>query len=730
MRYQIFISLNDDIELGKIDVSDLKKHKAVFLEYTDFILKAKKPELYVKQTEAFLHLLNDYYTMSPDGDILISDRDYDLVTNVYKKISGNSQITTTTAPSKTWNVRRHLAPEMVGSVEKTYSVVGVITFLEQFDRDKCYVYIAPKFDGVSACVTFKVTDGKPQLECAMTRMNGVEGQDITKLFEKMETSTGKPLVQSLIEDALQLMKMMRFKECREFDIKCEVLVSDKNFERMKNDGYEYANRRSASSAIVSNPKNVELGKYLSIEQLAIRYCIPKGKTDFMYAYIYTADNLTKDLLTVGEAITLLTSHKDSLDRMIEKVKTNLEYRADGIVFYVPNSNSGDNNYPYDYLFDKSLWRCMSNPLVDMMETAIAFKINTKVGISKVIDGYWSIGRTGIATPMLKVEPCDVNETVVTDVSLSNIKKAKKFDLRYGDVVEIESAGDVIPMLKKVRHGSNTGKKIQFEMRCPICGSPLRYKKDMFGDDEGVIIRCENESCPRKVSGKLTNFITKLGVKGYSDEILDDVVKITGISSIDKLSSVSAEELLTAKGWGEKKVYSFIEAIQKIFSTPTSYAMIFGAVGIPNMAYKKWSKIFQEVHPEKIIELADKGKVSKLADKLMEADGVSVKSATTTANYIIDNWDEIRNTINQIPVYNAKSTVSMDVVFTGFRDDDMEREIESLGFGIGDNITRTTVAVIAANMHTGKAQKAKAKNIPLFSPSNFNELVTYLKHLDT
>jgi DNA ligase (NAD+) len=189
-----------------------------------------------------------------------------------------------------------------------------------------------------------------------------------------------------------------------------------------------------------------------------------------------------------------------------------------------------------------------------MEHSIAFKTNSKVATTTIVNGYISIGRSGKATPMIKVQPCDLNETVVTDISLSNFNKVKKLDLHENDTIVVESSGDVIPMVKEVvKQGSAI--ELTFDLKCPICG----YNLVPYVAGNGITeYECRNQSCPRLISGKITNFLDKLGAKNISDQTILNIYESLNLRDIIDFLDTNKykSELMALPDWGAQSANNF------------------------------------------------------------------------------------------------------------------------------------------------------------------------------
>ena len=296
-----------------------------------------------------------------------------------------------------WKFVKHESPGMVGTVKKIYSFEELCGYLGKY---KTYgktrkFRIAPKFDGISSAIKIN-SDGKILL--GVTRNDGIEGQDITQVVKK--ASNAKEITNRYSS---------KLKKGEYVWVKTELVVITWDFTKLIEEK-AYKNRRSATSGIVNSPKNLHLAKYISIIPLA--------------AHFSSSDQIEYEPMGSKEVV---IENADQLMEEIEKMLSEIRdssypIRTDGVVLYP----MGDDILPnYN----------------DIMDDAIAYKVNTAEALTQVEFGYVSVGRLGNAIPMLRVRPVEVNETTVTDVSLGSFDKFVNMDIHEGEQVLIYSAGD-------------------------------------------------------------------------------------------------------------------------------------------------------------------------------------------------------------------------------------------------------------------------------------------------
>ena len=721
MKFYELRNLFDRLKAGTIQVGELSKYRGVFNEFADYVIDTENKK-YAELTEKVLGMLNDYYAFSDDGDVLITDRKYDELTSAYQSMTGNDQVQyTVSTPSKTWNLRPHLSPSMVGSISKVYDIRSVMDFLRSESEHMtaeaykdALVVFAPKYDGASIVITFNAATG--DIVAALTRKDGVNGQDETELIKR----TDPEVIHNMQERVRRLVSSEHFDPEDTFvDVKCEMMVTTTAFQELILEK-KYANRRAAASAISSNPSNIKFAKYLILVPLA--YKIRDSQREVLVyepgpvggpGIDYLKPRFAYRRFALSEVDYSLAS--DTINDILRIIRDpEFGLRVDGVVVFI---DSPDLSYRGD-----------------AMGHSIAFKTNSSIGETYVIDGYFSIGRTGKATPMLHVEDCDVNETIVNNVNMSNMAKVAKFSICKGDRITIESAGDVIPMVKDVIE-HNDGELITYSRHCPHCGKKMEVVES--ADGKSFDLYCKNDMCPRIQAGIVANFLDKIGVRDISDDTIIDLLdkckklKGDGLELIVKVFKLDTDDLDYLEGWGKTSAEKFVTSLREIRRTPILASRFLGSLGIPKISVKKCRSLMINFSLADLLSTCHKASRDDAEMYVMGVDGFSRKTAHTVVDFIRENYDEILKIADlfdeiQQDIKNLESLGN--VVFTGFRDESFEKEITNLGYDIGDSVNKDTVAVMAASLTTGKAKKAIDKGIAVFKPNEIDDLIDFLRRL--
>ena len=690
-----------------LEINDLNQFKTDFEAYYDYVMDMHHHGgrmVSDKALRAFLDTCNIVYLYSRDGHLIITDTEYDMLMEIYMS-QGNDMITVTKYDfgdkQTKWDIVPHTNPDMVGSLLKSYREWDFAEILCKYASisGDAIIKIAPKYDGASLCIN--VRNGN--IINTLTRKDGINGQNIHDLIKMAKNYDEICKLASRIRDGA---------------IKCEILCSKDDYALIKD---VYMNPRSAVNGIVQSPKNISYGQALTIMPLVIKDIGGAykflGTDKYLPPHKNTIKCVNNDYSTREEIVATIT---DCLERYRHP---DYPFRVDGVVAYV---------IPSDY---QLLKRVLSE---DAMALSYAFKINSNTGVTDVVYGYMSIGRSGIATPMIKVNPVDVNETTVTDINLSNMRKAESFNLRMGDLVEIESSGDVIPMLKRVIEPNHKGQKIKFSMTCPHCGSPLKYREnDALASrlkSKSAFIVCPNSRCPRILAGKLALFAERIGIEGFSDEAFQDIYNATKYSTGQlmrinyELRDKFTEEMLKVPGWGTIKINNLIDQIDRVRKAPMTEDVFIASLGIPSIAAKKAQLILTQISLPRLFKKLETNRNFGAIDMILGADGIGPATTTKFIEYIIDNYDEIIDlySILNIQEYSKRLGTFACTGFINSEKCEIEEELNRRGYGL-DSLTMNTIALIAVdpNGESGKLKKARKYGIPIIRRRNLDKFLSEL-----
>ena len=664
-------SLRKKLLKGTLDIDDLVNYTTELRAMYDLCMNTS--DVSREDVYDLIMLFLDYYTYSENGDVLISDHEYDLLMTKWIRSGGEMISTSDVLANLTkWDFIAHESPGMVGSVKKIYTFDELVAYTSKFGlqhRQRKF-RIAPKFDGISSAIKIN-SNGK--IVCGVTRNDGIKGQDITKIVQNAENA-----------ETIGKYFGMQLSPGQYMWIKTELCVGSHNFDKLVHEK-GYKNRRSATSGIVNSPKNVHLAKYVTIIPLASH----NPQTDEVQ-YIPLDSKEVKIMTPYGLM--------EEIEEMISKIRdVRYNFRTDGVVIYPLGSDMLPN---YD----------------DIMDNAIAFKVNTEEGLTRVKYGYVSVGRLGKATPMIKVEPVEVNETIVEDVSLSSFDKFANMDIHEGEQVIVYSAGNVIPQAKlpDERHYPKHAELLHIKKVCPYCNEKLSRYKNTY--------QCENPKCSRVSAGRITNFITKLKVENVSDRTIEDLMQYGVINDIPDIFDVTIDDIKNLPGYGYDSAKIIVYQFQQLKTKKVPVSELMGALGIQGISEKKCKNIFRILELKHILNMSK----DDLRFELLGADNTAETTAKIFASFIKENRKLIRKLIdimNIVPDIEWKG----NVVFTGFRNQELEKRFNDIYYEISSNVNGSTVAVIDASyMHDStKCKAARKKGINIVHVSEADMLLNIL-----
>lgn len=659
-----FKTLWEKVTNEEIFIDDIIQFREQFNNYALKVISGKvspdDPEL-----EAFIRLCNDVYTYSLDGEVMVADSLYDQCMQIYKSSGKDMIVFADMIGKKKWEFVKHDIGGIVGTISKIYNYKELKNYLSRYIGVNKFI-LAPKYDGISCGI--KVENGK--ILSAATRYNGIIGQDITELVKRAKNS-----------------KNFIFPEYLTGYYKCELCVGTDEFNELVK-LKKYSNRRSATAGIVNTPSNINYAEFVTIiplifyddKQKEMYHIAPYQKTVTYYS--------PSDLM-------------DDIEQMLENIRSkDFPFRVDGVVVNPDRTKLPDPNE------------------FDLMDNSVAFKINTAEGKTKILYGYMSVGRLGKAVPMLKVAPVEVNETIVEDVSLGSYDKFLSMDLKEDEEVIVFSAGDVIPQIKlpAIRANLYNSPDLKIHRICPYCNEKLtRINTEYY---------CMNDDCIRVITGRISNFLIKMGIEGFSDKSVEMIYEGLHIRNIHEFLNLTAEKIMKVDGFDISSSTNLENELKRLKNTPASIAKFFGALGIDKISEKKCRKIFEYVNLDELMTAGDK-KLDKIFWRLQCSDGIGPKTARVFMDYIKDHRDEILELLSDIKL-TGDIKYKSSIVFTGFRpSSDIETRLNRLGIEVSNSVSKSTIAVIAASTESssGKSKAAIAKGIPIIHASRLEEFLS-------
>jgi DNA ligase (NAD+) len=489
--------------------------KAIEVEYN------KKIKLYNKYNKHY------YNNSSPK----VSDKEYDELKHdilslekKYKFINSEKSPSKTVGykPSKNFKKVEHRAPML--SLSNAFSEEDlnnfekkILKFLSKKNNFKIYYSAEPKIDGISASLTYK----KGNFIRGLSRGDGKEGEDITTNLETIKDIPKKILSKDFPE---------------EIDIRGEVFIQNSDFVKLKD---KFANPRNAASGTLRQ-KDSDETKKIPLKFIAYTYGFEKGlKINNQTDYLKKLSDWGFKTNPLNKLITGVKNLTKNYNE-VEKVRANLDFDIDGIVYKIN-----------DFNLQKRLGNVANAP-----RWAIAHKFSSNKGVSNVLDIDIQIGRTGALTPVAKINPINIGGVLVSNATLHNEDEIIRKDIRVGDTVTVERAGDVIPHILSVDINKRPKKSVKFIFpnNCPSCGSKTIKEFNKVTKKIDAIRRCSSEGyyCDKISIEKLKHFVSKeaFNIDGLGKKIIEGFWNLKLIKLPQDIFKLDYDKIKELEGWGK------------------------------------------------------------------------------------------------------------------------------------------------------------------------------------
>ena len=631
----------------------------------------------------------------------LTDNEYDsLLDELFKLEAEYPNLVLPESPTKS------VGTKILDSFQKITHGTPMFSLADVFNEDEVEAFVKrvekennnPEFvcelkmDGLGVNLTYK----NGLLVSAATRGNGIIGEDITN-----NVKTIKYLPIKLTEDI-------------DLEVRGEIYMTKKSFE-LANE-----KRREAGEELFQNPRNAAAG---SARQLDSRIA-KERKLDVL---LYHVPNTTKD--TQSETLEYLkklglptnpyskkvknfAEIKEFIEEWTKKRPT-LPYEIDGIVIKL-NDIAGQKRMGSTAKYPR--W-------------AVAYKFPAEKVVTQLEDIIFTVGRTGQITPNAVLSPIKVAGSTIRRATLHNEQYIKEKDLRIGDFVVIQKAGDVIPeVVEPVLERRKNVSIFQMIDECPICHTPLVQSASK------VDYLCPNEHCPaRKIEG-LIHYVSRpaMNIDGLGENIIEDFYNMNIIKRIEDIYSLKdrREELIELEGFGTKSVDNLLNSIEE--SKHNSLERLLFAIGIPGIGAKN-AKILAKKY-ENIDNLiqAQKEELTNIND-----------IGEILANNIIEFFKkerniELINNLKEIGVnmkfegekilYNSLIT-DKKIVLTGtisfMTRDEIKNILERYGAQPVESVSKKTDIVIVGDSPGSKYEKAQKLNIEIWDEAKLKEVINNL-----
>jgi DNA ligase (NAD+) len=560
----------------------------------------------------------------------------------------------------------------------------------------------PKLDGLAVTVIYR--HGK--LAQAATRGDGVRGEDVTANVRKIRS----------------VPHALHGKTPEVLEVRGEVFMPLKGFERM--------NRlaRESGEKVFVNPRNAAAGSLRVLDPsitakrpLQLYFYslgtveggkIPELQSDLLKAFKGWGLPICRDAQLVHGVGGLLEYYRDMGARRKE-----LPYQIDGVV------------YKLDRRADQERLGFVSRA----PRWAIAHKFPAEEALTVVREIQFQVGRTGVLTPVARLEPVFVSGVTVSNVTLHNIGEVHRKDVRVGDTVVVRRAGDVIPeivsvVLERRPPGWNDESlpKVELPPTCPVCGSKV------VQDEDEAAARCTGGfTCRAQRQEAIRHFASRraMDIEGFGDKLVEQLIEKDWIKSPADIYTLTREQLAGLERMGEKSAANLIEAIEK--SKHTTLPRLLYGLGIPQVGEATALALAQNFGKLDELLAADAARIQQVPDVgPIVAALVAAFVSSRQHRDVIERLQKLGVTwpdVEPLPTVASDDTlVGQTFVVTGTLEsmsrDEAQEALIALGAKVSKSVSKKTSYVVAGSEPGSKLQKAEELGVPVLDEKGLLELL--------
>jgi DNA ligase (NAD+) len=642
-----------------------------------------------------------YYVLD---DPIVSDSEYDALMRELREleqrypelISPDSPTQHVSGqPSERFEPVQHRVPML--SLANAFSADEVRDWhrrvLRLIERDEVGMVCEPKIDGLAIALVYE----HGQFVQGATRGNGVQGENVTPNLRTIR----------------RLPKSLRDGAPERFEVRGEVYMTKRGFERLNNE------RAEAGQPLFANPRNSAAG---SLRQLDPNITASRPLDLWVYQVGWIDDGGTPPthyesmqwLESLGLPVNPETRRFEDIEQVLEHLehwstaREHLAYEIDGVVIKVDPLALEEQ---LGYVGREPRW-------------ALAFKFPATQATTRLLNIAVNVGRTGSINPYAVLEPVVVSGATVSKATLHNEADVQRKDIRKGDIVIVQRAGDVIPQIVGPVLARRTGDEQPYRLpeRCPVCNTPIER---LPGE---AMAYCPNTACPAQIFRLLTHFVSRpaMDIDGIGESLAEALLEHSLVRTPADLYDLSAEQLMTLERMGDKSADNIIRGIEASKKRP--FDRLIFALGIRHVGSETariLSDHFGSMQSLEQASLEDLTEVEGLGP--IVASSVHDSLRATAMQELLRRLEQAgvntrseRKAARSLPLTGSQYVLTGSL--TGLTRGQAEQRLKRLGATIGSAVTKKTVGVIAGDEPGSKLDRARALGTPVLDEHDFLDLL--------
>lgn len=652
----------------------------------------KKLRKKIREADYYYYVLNDPQT---------SDKEYDDLLKQLEKLEKKyPQFITPDSPSQ--RVSGELLKEFPAvkhktkmlSLDNTYSIQELKEWEKRMKKalkkDINFNYLCElKIDGISCSLNYQ----NGRLTKGLTRGDGQSGEDVT------------PNIKTIHSIPLKLRKNYP----PNLEVRGEIYISKKDFKALNDQ------RLKKGKSPFANPRNAAGG---SLKLLQPTLVTKRNLKCFIHSFGWVEGYQFNSQQEFFEKINnwgLRTQKENKLCQNLEEVikycnnfqekRDKLDYEADGVVIKI-NSLS----------LQKKLGSTQKSP-----RWAVAYKFPAIRKTTQIKEVEFGVGRTGIITPVAVLKPVSCGGATIRRATLHNFDEIKRLDIKVGDTILIERAGDVIPKIIKVIIAKRTGNEqpIPAPQKCPICEEAVQK--------EEVYYFCLNPNCPSKLKRSLIHFASRgaMDIEGLGESSVEELVERELVNNLADIYKLPKKNLLSLPLFKEKKADNIVKAISKSKNQPLN-RFLFG-LGIPHVGQKAANTLAEKFDSLAEIKTLDKETLEKI-DEIgpIMAEAIVKFFSQKSVSKMLKQFKRLGVSPAKQKQQKSNKLSGKTFVFTGqlntLSRNQAQNKVKELGGKLSSSVSSKTSFLVAGKDPGSKYQMAKKKKVKIISEKEFLKLI--------